>query len=263
MEIIVIAVFLLIVIVVIAASLKRSAPLAEFNLRPFEESCASLDTSVSPPQESVELSALLPQHFIVLDLETTGLNPYRDEIIEFGAIRVNLASDNHTSFRTLVKPNRKVPRKITEITGITQEMVDSEGLELRDALNQFIEFIGDLPLVTYNADFDMGFLYSAAKKHEFVIGNRYTCALKRARRAWPGLPSYSLVNLAKMGRLSDEDTHRALGDCKRAMIVFISATSKLGQKVRWSKPQVEPGVLHQANAAPESSVPSIPTTLEN
>jgi DNA polymerase III epsilon subunit family exonuclease len=195
--------------------------------------------AASPQPKIIDLPALLPLQFIVLDLETTGLNPHRDEIIEFGAIRVTIDSDNHSGFQTLVRPERKVSRKITGITGITQDMVNSEGLQLEDALTQFIEFIGDLPLVTFNAEFDMGFLHSAAKKHGKVINNRYTCALKRARRAWPGLQSYRLVDLAKMGKLSDEDTHRALGDCKRTMIVFTAATSTLGQKVRWTKSPIE------------------------
>jgi DNA polymerase III epsilon subunit-like protein len=118
-------------------------------------------------------------------------------------------------------------------------MINGEGVGLEDALVQFMEFIGDLPLVTFNAEFDMGFLNCAAKKHARVINNRYTCALKRARRAWPELQSYRLKDLAKMGKLSDEDTHRALGDCKRTMIVFTAATSALGQKVRWTKPRNE------------------------
>jgi DNA polymerase-3 subunit epsilon len=180
------------------------------------------------------LSTLLPPQFIVFDSETTGLNPILDEIIEVGAIRVTLGSDNHDGFQTLVKPRKKVPRRITEITGISQEMVDSEGLTLADVLLQFIEFIQELPLITFNAEFDMGFLWNAAKSHGFVINNRYTCALKRARRAWPGLESYRLVDLAKIGGLPDDDTHRALGDCRRAAIIFTSATSTLGQKVRWT-----------------------------
>ncbi len=185
-----------------------------------------------------DILALLPRQFIVLDLETTGLSSEINEIIEIGAIRAKLDDDRHATFQALVKPDRKVPRKITQMTGITQEMIDQGGLPLAEALRQFVEFIGDLPIVTFNADFDMAFLQSAARKHGIKITNSYTCALKRARRAWPGLPSYRLADLAKMGHLSEEDTHRALGDCQRALIVFISATSVLGQKVRWTKPSL-------------------------
>jgi len=207
-------------------------------------------TTASPPSSD---PPILPEQFIVLDLETTGLNPEIDEIIEFGAIRVNRDQNNHTTFSTLVKPEGKVPRPITEITGITQGMVDNEGLPLAEAMPQFVEFIGDLPLVTFNADFDMGFLQNAAKRQGLTIKNRYTCALKMARRAWPGLPSYRLVALAKMGNLPDEDTHRALGDCKRALIVFASAVKEIGEKVAWSTPSPDWRVAVKYHAARDAN----------
>ncbi|HVC48135.1 MAG TPA: 3'-5' exonuclease [Terracidiphilus sp.] len=179
---------------------------------------------------------LLPESFVVVDLETTGLNPAADEIIEIGAIKAVLNSTNHLAFQMLVKPNGQVPKSISKMTGITQTMVDTEGVPISEALTQFLEFVGGLPLVTYNAEFDMGFLWAAAKGCGLTINNRYACALKMARRAWPGLPNYRLATLGKLGNLSDVDTHRAVGDCERALIVFTSATSVLGQKVRWSKP---------------------------
>ena len=185
------------------------------------------------PSQSSELS-MLPERFIVLDLETTGLSPDTDEIIEVGAIRVDRDGSNHIAFSTFVKPVKKIPASITEMTGITQGMVDNDGLPLSEAISQFAGFIGDLPLVTFNADFDMAFLLKAAKMQGRTIENRYTCALKLARRAWPGLPSYRLVALAKMGNLPEDDTHRALGDCKRALIVFASAAKNIGGDIRWS-----------------------------
>jgi DNA polymerase-3 subunit epsilon len=182
---------------------------------------------LKPRRKTVNLAAL-PQRFVVLDLETTGLDPAQDEIIEIGAIRVNRDSDIHGTFRALVKPIKHIPKKITEITGISQDMVDSEGEPLEEAIREFATFIEDLPLVTFNAEFDMAFLQNAAKQHNLVIGNPASCALKMARRAWPGRKSYRLSDLAKDGGLSDEGTHRAIDDCKRALIVYTSAVSILG-----------------------------------
>lgn len=169
----------------------------------------------------------VPQRFIVFDLETTGLDPTRHEIIEIGAIRVNRDSDVHDTFQALVKPMKRIPKKITQINGISQDMVDHEGEPLEAVLRDFVEFIEDLPLVSFNADFDMGFLRNAAKQHDLVICNQVSCALKMARRAWPGRQSYRLCDLAKDGHLSDEDTHRALGDCKRAAFVYTGAAATL------------------------------------
>lgn len=170
----------------------------------------------------------LPERFVVFDLETTGLDPEKHEIIEFGAIRVNRDSVNHDTFQSLVKPSRKVPKKITELTGINQAMLDADGKPIEAALQDFLNFVGDLHLVSFNADFDMAFLQKAAAKHSISIHNPVSCALKMSRRAWPGRKSYRLADLAKDGNLGSDGTHRALGDCQRALIVYTAAASKLG-----------------------------------
>ncbi len=170
----------------------------------------------------------LPVQFIVFDLETTGLNAEKDEVIEFGAIRVNRDAKHHEVFQTLVRPRKTIPTKITELTGITQSMAESEGKQLTDALQEFEAFIGDLPLVSFNAEFDMAFLNNAARQHGMQINNPVSCALIMARRAWPERKSYRLADLAKDGNLSTKDSHRALGDCQRALIVYTAAASLLG-----------------------------------
>ena len=171
--------------------------------------------------------ASIPERFVVFDLETTGLNAQKHEIIEIGAIRVNRDSAHHETFQSLVKPSKKVPAKITQITGITQAMVDAEGEPLDIAIQEFFSFIGELPLVAFNAEFDMAFLRAAAQQNSITIRNPVSCALKMARRAWPGRNSYRLTNLAKDGNLSLEGTHRALGDCKRTLTVYVAAASIL------------------------------------
>jgi DNA polymerase III subunit epsilon len=164
------------------------------------------------------LSAL-PERFVVFDLETTGLDPNRHEILEIGAIRVNRASDRHDTFQTLVIPQGRIGSRITELTGITRDMAEAE----------FREFVGDLPLVAFNAEFDDAFLKAACRRVEAEgFSNEVCCALLMARRAWPNRKSYKLASLAKDGGLSDEDTHRALGDCKRTLIVYAAASSELG-----------------------------------
>lgn len=185
-----------------------------------------------------ELSELLPRQFVVVDLETTGLSPAVNEIIEIGALKITLDMDRHTAFQTFVKPTKSVPSKITKMTGITQQMVDEQGMELQCALRQLIEFVGDLPLVTYNAEFDMGFLWAAAKRCNVALPNRYSCALKRARRAFPDLPSHRLSYVAERLNLPSGDQHRAVGDCERAAHVFLLSTVALNQKVRWTSPAI-------------------------
>jgi DNA polymerase-3 subunit epsilon len=179
------------------------------------------------PEKKISL-AVLPKRFVVLDLETTGLLATRHEIIEIAAIRVNRDSTIHETFQTLVKPSAFLPKKIVEITGITQNMIDAEGVSLGTALTEFMAFIGDLPLVTFNAEFDMAFLQKAASVRGISIKNKTSCALTMSRRAWPGLKSYRLQTLAKKAGLSAREAHRALADCQLALTVYCAAGSKLG-----------------------------------
>lgn len=170
--------------------------------------------------------SFLPERFIVVDLETTGLNPDRHKIIEIAAIRVNRDSTRHDSFQSLIKITGKVPAKITEITGITNAMLDADGKPIETVLPQLLAFIGDLRIVTFNVEFDMAFLNAACARQKLAITNKVSCALQMARRAWPGRKSYKLSALAASGGMPTQ-THRALADCELALLVYGAAAAKL------------------------------------
>jgi DNA polymerase III subunit epsilon len=174
--------------------------------------------------------SVLPERFVVFDLETTGLDSERHEIIEIGAIRVSRDSDVHDTFRGLIRSKKKIPKKITELTGITQAMLERDGQSLDQVLTEFRAFIGELPLVAFNAKFDLSFLRRAIAQctGSSALGNPTCCALEMARQAWPGRKSYRLAYLAQDGGLSSEGTHRALSDCHRCLIVYAAAARKLG-----------------------------------
>ncbi len=174
--------------------------------------------------------SILPETFVVFDLETTGLKPDIDEIIQIGAIRVNRDSKEHDTFQALIRPSKSIPDKIVKITGITQKMVDDDGGSLAEELPQFLDFIGDLRLVSYNAEFDMAFLDNSIECVEpgRAISNPVSCALKMARRAWPGRDSYRLADLASDGGMAAQ-THRALDDCKQTMMIYSAAAVELGE----------------------------------
>lgn len=121
------------------------------------------------------------RNYVVFDLETTGLSSATHEITEIGAIKV-IDGEVADKFEMLVKPTKKITKKITEITGITNEMVEDKP-PIEEVLPQFIEFIGKLPLVAHNADFDYGFL---CENYRRIYGKEFrrkkSCTMKMYRK---------------------------------------------------------------------------------
>ena len=199
----------------------------EVDLQDDESPEADVVTDTKPANEQEVDGFALPEEFIVFDLETTGLSPHDCEIIEIGAIKVNRDSGEHITFQALVKPSILIPSKITHITGITQKMINKDGEDIKTVIPEFLDFIGDLRLVAYNARFDMGFINAAVAKQGLKIENPHSCALKMARRAWPDLESYKLVDVAERGGLSAKGNHRALKDAELTMTVYAAAAETL------------------------------------
>lgn len=158
--------------------------------------------------------------FSVLDVETTGLSPQYNNIIEVGIVRVkNLKIVE--KFHTLINPGRDIPAFITSFTGISNEDVyDAPFFE--DVADKLIEFIGDNVIAGHNLSFDKSFL-----KREFNYcgktepKNPNLCTLKIARRIFPLLPSKSLGSVASFLKLKNSSSHRALGDAETTAKILI------------------------------------------
>ena len=170
----------------------------------------------------------LPPTFVVIDLETTGPDPERHEIIEIGAIRVNRDGSERVDFNMLIKPDKSIPSRVTELTGITQTALLSTGKPMPVAIKEFRAFIGDLPLVSFNADYDLAFLKIAGQNNATTISNKISCASKMAQRAWPERKNYHLSVLSKRTNKSKvDDKYRVLDDCQSALTVYLNAASRL------------------------------------
>ena len=173
----------------------------------------------------------LPESFVIFDFETTGLDADRHEIIEIGAIRANKNSHNYDTFQTFIKNKKKLSKTIVNLTGITDDQLARSGDSPLQALTDFRNFVGVLPMIAYNLQFDKQFLDRSCEREGLSrFENEMGCALVLARSAWPQRKSYRLTDLASDGGLSTQDSHRALGDCQRTLIVYSAAASKLG---RW------------------------------
>ena len=153
--------------------------------------------------------------YVVLDLETTGLNCYYDRIIEFGAVKVEGGTVTE-SFDLLINPERPLPKKIVEITGITDKMLEKQPT-IKEALPQILEFIGDAILVTHNADFDFSFLQHSLIRHEMeILHNPVIDTLSLSRYLFPESRNHRLGSLCRnMDVYYDEESaHRADYDAK-------------------------------------------------
>ena len=160
--------------------------------------------------------------FVFFDLETTGLSPRGCRIIEMAALRVGEAGAIAGSFQALVRINQSLPYFITKLTGITNAML-ARGERIESVFPRFCEFVGDLPLVAYNASFDMGFLRAEAARQKIRLGNTPVCALAVTRARVPGLSSYKLKMVAEHFGIQERQTHRALDDCVMGLRVFAEA----------------------------------------
>ena len=176
----------------------------------------------------------VPKQYVVVDLETTGLHCERHEIIEIGAIRIDRDGEEHVTFNALVVPSKRIPGKITQLTGLTRKQLVKEGISLEEALPAFLEFCGDLPLVAYNAKFDRAFIERACSQvGRPMPSGEWHCALEVSRAAWPHMQSFRLSHLASVGGLNLDNEHRALGDCQRAATIYQTAVRTLLGEDSW------------------------------
>ena len=151
--------------------------------------------------------------YVIFDLETTGISPNHDEVIEISALKVK-GGEVVDEFNTLVNPGRKIPFGATKVNGITNAMV-AEAPAFSHVLAEFLDFAEGLVLVGHNiARFDMKFIWRDAEQYFGEIPqNNYVDTLQVARKHLPKMEHHRLVDLAEHYGISSEGAHRALNDC--------------------------------------------------
>ena len=165
---------------------------------------------------------------MVFDIETTGFSAVTDRIIEIGAVKVEDGKITD-KFSTFVNPKRPIPFRITELTGITDEMViDSPDIET--ILPQFIEFIGDAVLVAHNASFDVGFIEQNCKRQKIEDDFTYVDTVALARVLLPALNRFKLDTVAKALNISLENHHRAVDDAGCTAEIFVKFVQMLKER---------------------------------
>ena len=149
---------------------------------------------------------------IVLDIETTGLSPTKNKIIEIYALKLDENLNEKENFYALIKIEESIPHFITNMTGITDENLESKGEPEKTVMQKFHKFIQHDLLVGHNIDkFDLPFLQNACARWDLTITNKTFDTLKAARKTFH-FDKYSLSELANYLQIKSDTFHNAKDD---------------------------------------------------
>lgn len=176
-------------------------------------------------QERDALLKAFPRGVVALDIETTGLSPLADKIIELSAVKID--GNGIETFDQLINPQIKIPEFTIEIHGIKDEDVAHKP-SIKEVLPKFIEFIGELPLIAHNAKFDVGFLvYDLHQLGLHFLSNPVYCSVKFSRAVFhKDVENHKLGTLAESLNIPLENHHRALDDAFASLMVFAKGLEK-------------------------------------
>ena len=167
--------------------------------------------------------------FVVFDIETTGFNPMKEDLLEIGAVKYK-GGQKIGEFHRLIRPTKEISEEIQKLTGITPDMV-ADAAAPEEVLSAFMEFCKGAVLVAHNARFDVGFI--TAKHQQFYnekIQPVYLDTLGLARSVWPQFKSYRLNHVAKELGIKLLNHHRAGDDAECAAQILLKALEKIADR---------------------------------
>lgn len=162
-----------------------------------------------------------PDDYVVVDIETTGLDPHFDEIIELAAIKYE-NNQEVSWFQSLVKPENEIDEFITELTGITNEMLTNSP-SISSVLPEFRAFIGSSTIIGHNVNFDINFIYDFSKYQSLPpFTNDFVDTMRLSRRLYKDMPNHKLQSLVTYLGVADTVEHRALADCISTQLCYLT-----------------------------------------
>lgn len=170
----------------------------------------------------------LDSEIVVFDIETTGLSASADSITEIGAVKLK-NGEIIDRFSTLINPEKPIPYNITQLTGITNEMVANERT-IKEIMPEFISFIGECPLVAHNALFDWGFIRTKALELNISMDCTVIDTLQMSRTLLPGLKKHKLNIVCEHLGIKLENHHRAVHDAEATAHMFVKFIELLKDK---------------------------------
>lgn len=158
------------------------------------------------------------QSYVAIDLETTGLNPKKDKIIEIGAVRIRDGREDG-KYHSMINPHRKLEERIINLTGITCDMVENAP-DIGDILKEILEFCKELPLLGHHVIFDYSFLKRAMVNHGLSFEKSGIDTLKLCRRFMDENEPKSLKAACAHFGIVRQQSHRALSDAWDAHCLY-------------------------------------------
>ncbi|BDU50453.1 PolC-type DNA polymerase III [Haliovirga abyssi] len=177
------------------------------------------------------------EEYVVFDLETTGFDPYNDRIIEIGAVKL-VGSKIVDRFSQFINPKMAIPEKITELTGITQDMV-ANARSYEEVIPDFLEFVGDSTVVAHNANFDVGFITQKCKLLGLEFENSVIDTLQWSRNMLKDLGRHNLKALSRYFKISLENHHRAVDDAEATAEIFKKFINMLIRQGVYKLPEID------------------------
>ena len=164
--------------------------------------------------------------FAAIDIETTGMDPEKDEILEIAAIKYSDWEESET-FSRLIKTLQPLKKEITDLTGITNDDVSENGADIAEALCDFWNFVGRTQLIGYNISFDISFIRNVSIENKVKVQpNKCIDILAMARKKISGVNNYKLQTVAEKLKIDAEQTHRAKNDCRIAFEIYRKLNEK-------------------------------------
>ena len=175
--------------------------------------------------EKEECKYLKDKTFVIFDFETTGLDTNTCKVIELGAIKIK-NGEWVEEFCTFANPGMKISQEITDLTSITQEMLDKEP-SFSEILPDFLHFCKDAILVVHNQEYDIKILSRYCREEGYRFDNKVHCTLALSNKFLPHLRSHKLVKVGEYFGYQNKHAHRAVGDVEVTAKIFCKFAEKL------------------------------------
>ncbi|MFU0828644.1 MAG: Exonuclease domain-containing protein [Lachnoclostridium sp.] len=163
-------------------------------------------------------------NFVCFDVETTGLSPVKDKIIEIGALKVKNGKIVE-KFEEFINPQIELPERIVALTHITDDMLKNAETEEK-VVGRFLDFVGDNIIMGHNIGFDYSFVKTAAVKCKRNFDNLGIDTLELSRVLLPDMESKSLESMCRHYNIINQNAHRAYDDAKATALLYVSLSNE-------------------------------------